>query len=87
MNKTLVAPNPYSNFYKMDHENRGIALILNHMYFKDSDMCPTRDGTNKDRDDLMRLFDKFGFQLVVHNDLTYRDICDVLDKGFHKFFL
>lgn len=65
----------------MDHEKRGVALIFNHMNFKDSTLCPTRDGTNKDRDDLTRLFTKFNFEVMVHDDLTYAEIYDVLTKG------
>ncbi|XP_044757269.1 caspase-1-like [Coccinella septempunctata] len=64
--------------YNMNHPKRGMALIFNHMNF--SSNLPTRQGTNKDRDDLESLFTKLKFKVKCHNDLTKEQIRSVLSS-------
>lgn len=67
-------------YYKMDHRNRGIAIIFNHTTFDDKELFE-RNGTDKDSEALQRSFRKLGFKVHVYNDLTSASVVSVLDKG------
>nr|XP_008200439.2 PREDICTED: uncharacterized protein LOC103314919 [Tribolium castaneum] len=83
----LLAPSPYSDFYKMDHSRRGMAVIFNHVHFSIPE-CSRRDGSDKDRDDLVDVLHDLDFDVVAHDDLTAHEIVDVLITGnFIEFFL
>ncbi|XP_045463169.1 caspase-1-like [Harmonia axyridis] len=62
--------------YYMNHPKRGVALIFNHMNFNSN--LPTRQGTNKDKDDLESLFTKLKFRVESYDDLTKEQIRNVL---------
>lgn len=64
----------------MDHNKRGIAVIFNQMHFS-MPSCSTREGTNKDRNSLETLFKNFGFEVLVHDDLTIAEIRAVVSLG------
>ncbi|XP_031628321.1 caspase-1-like [Contarinia nasturtii] len=66
-------------YYKMDHKKRGIALIFNHEKFYDFDVT-TRIGTNIDRDRLHQTFSGLGFDVIIHNDRTEREIKTILQE-------
>ncbi|KAL3276143.1 hypothetical protein HHI36_020862 [Cryptolaemus montrouzieri] len=70
-------PSPYATCYNMNHAKRGLAVIFNHKHFSIA-QCPTRRGTNKDRDDLKKLFGKFNFEVQCYNDLTKDEVRKVL---------
>jgi Caspase domain len=55
----------------MTHRHRGIALILNHKYFKN---MSTRQGTTKDCKDIERVLKMLGFEPVVCIDYTRKDV-------------
>lgn len=76
----VLAQKPEDDYYKMDNPRRGVALIFNQMNFTNPE-CPPRDGTNKDRDDLAKLYANFGFEVMIHDDLNAAEIYDVLDTG------
>jgi hypothetical protein len=61
--------------YNMCHPRRGIALIFNHQKF---DRMPSRSGTAKDCDNLSVELKRLGFDIRVHNDLTYQKLAAVL---------
>lgn len=74
-------PHRDDNCYKMDHKKRGYVLIFNHMNYEDDKLLPSRDGTNKDRDDLRNLFANMNFDVIVNDDFTYAKIYDELYRG------
>lgn len=62
--------------YKMDRSTRGIAVIINNKKFLRSsgmDRYP-RNGTDVDRDSLMKLFRMLKFDVKVYNDRTKAEI-------------
>ena len=62
--------------YKMDHSTRGIAVIINNKNFLRSsgmDRYP-RNGTDVDRDSLVKLFRMLKFEVKVYNDRTKAEI-------------
>lgn len=64
----------------MDHPKRGVAVIFNQKHFS-IPSCSTREGTDKDRDNLEILFKKLEFDVLVHDDLTIAEIRSVLILG------
>lgn len=74
-------------YYKMNHKNRGIALIFNHETFYDFNM-PPRKGTNVDRDRLHQTFSGLGFDVHVHDNRTEIEIRNILQNGknLHNFY-
>lgn len=66
--------------YKMDHEQRGMALIFNHESFLDF-YVPIRKGTHIDRDRLFKTFKNLGFETKVYNNLRGAEIENVLKEG------
>lgn len=62
--------------YKMDRSTRGIAVIINNKNFLRSsgmDRFP-RNGTDVDRDCLVKLFKMLKFEVKVYNDRTKAEI-------------
>ena len=63
--------------YKMSSVPRGIAMIINNKKF---DTLKTRYGTDKDADDLQKLFrDTLGFTVEPHKDLKSADMHEKLE--------
>lgn len=71
---------PVDYYYKMDHKNRGLALIFNHETFYSFDM-PTRKGTSVDRDRLNQTFAGLGFDVKVYDNQTEAEIRTILENG------
>lgn len=62
--------------YKMDRSTRGIAVIINNKNFLRSsgmDRYP-RNGTDVDRDSLVKLFRMLKFEVKIYNDRTKAEI-------------
>lgn len=78
--KPIATLRPIDYYYKMNHKNRGIALIFNHETFFDFDM-PIRKGTNVDRDRLEQTFAGLGFDVRVHDNKTEAQIKSILQEG------
>ena len=57
----------------MDHKNRGKCVIFNHHSFDDIGLRE-RKATHKDVNALVICFEKFGFEVVIFNDLTAQEI-------------
>lgn len=66
------------HFYKMDHKNRGIALIFNHKIF---DAHKVRTGTDKDRDRLEQTLRTLNFDVKIHENKSIDEIKEILDEG------
>lgn len=66
--------------YDMTHEHRGVALIFNHENYEHKYRAP-RKATNVDRDRLYDVLDGLGFDVRIHNDLTFQQIMETLGKG------
>lgn len=66
--------------YSMTKMPRGKALIFNH-YEYDVDGIPERDGTKKDTERLNQILQKLHFQTSVHNDPTFSQIQEVIERG------
>ncbi|KAG7333773.1 hypothetical protein KOW79_002180 [Hemibagrus wyckioides] len=65
--------------YKMNHKNRGKAIIFNQENFKgDSNK---RLGTNKDRDNLRESFQALGFEVNDYNDKSKKEVLHELHKA------
>ncbi len=67
-------------YYEMTHDQRGLAIILNHFTF-DSSEIGDRHGTEKDRERLIKTFHELGFKVKVYDDLKLEDIDAKLKKG------
>ncbi|XP_017781123.1 PREDICTED: caspase-1-like [Nicrophorus vespilloides] len=66
-----------SNYYNMNHDRRGIALIFNHYKFDNSNLS-IREGTDKDCQNIDRTLTTFNFTTKVCQDYTYRQIVDII---------
>ncbi|XP_055298996.1 caspase-1-like isoform X2 [Sitodiplosis mosellana] len=71
--------NQIDHFYKMNHKNRGLAVIFNHEEFDDSEW-PARYGTDKDRDNLRKTFAALNFDVQVHEDRKRSQMKKILEK-------
>lgn len=67
-------------YYKMDHPSRGLAIIFNHEIFDDN-INKTRQGTQVDNELLMKQLNILGFQVKSFQDLTCKELRDVVDEG------
>ncbi|XP_074655981.1 caspase-1-B-like isoform X1 [Tubulanus polymorphus] len=57
--------------YYMNHEHRGLALIISN---KEFDNGETRIGTEFDVESLREVFSDLGFEVVVHENLTAKEM-------------
>lgn len=65
-------------YYKMNHKNRGMALIFNHEVF---DCNSPRKGTNVDRARLQRTLESLDFNVQIFENETYPDIKGILKES------
>lgn len=66
--------------YDMSHRHRGVAVIFNHEYFKNHRKS-RRNATDKDRDRLTSVLEKFGFEVQVFDDLSFKAMESELERG------
>lgn len=78
MNEMLKLPLQY--YYKMDHKNRGLALIFNHESFLDFSLLH-RKGTQVDRDRLIHTFTALDFDVRVFDNQREAEIRKILKRG------
>lgn len=71
---------PLDYYYKMDHKNRGLALIFNHEVFVDTGLG-TRRGTQVDCERLQKTFTALNFDVRTTNNPTELEIRSILKKG------
>lgn len=64
----------------MSHKHRGVAVIFNHENFTNIEKTKRR-GTDKDCERLKEVLDKFGFDVLVHDDFSFKAIEGELQKG------
>lgn len=69
--------------YKMDHKQRGIALIFNHEHFTVTGLRP-RSGTQTDCHAFKTQLKKLGFEVIVYSDLNYHDLQDNIITASRK---
>lgn len=70
---------PLGDEYKMDHSNRGRAIIFNHVHC-DGHIAPRR-GTEKDVERLeYTLTTYLKFEVIVYTDFTYDQIMNTLQR-------
>ncbi len=63
-----------SETYNMNHKRRGLAIIFNHKTFDKNLGLGIRNGTDVDRDNLVKTLEELDFEVQVHNDLTYKKL-------------
>ncbi|TRY82802.1 hypothetical protein DNTS_025570 [Danionella cerebrum] len=66
--------------YRMTQRPLGHCLIINNFKFMNSTDLKPRAGTDKDKDDLSRVFERMHFQVEVLNDLRAADIKDTIKQ-------
>jgi caspase-like apoptosis-related cysteine protease len=69
-----------SEYYKMNHTRRGMAIIFNHENFNSWFLKP-RDGTNVDCDNLKRTMQGLGFEVTVHCNNKREELIKIVDEG------
>ncbi|XP_076465517.1 caspase-3-like [Babylonia areolata] len=69
-----------SDCYKMDHKERGCAVIFNNKRFHPSTGMGERSGTDVDADQLYMLLTEIGFDVLLKNDCSTRDMESILAK-------
>lgn len=67
--------------YNMSHPRRGVALIFNHQFF---DRLSARSGSSKDCYNLSDQLRLLGFEIQIHNDLSYSQLSGVLNEMARK---
>ncbi|XP_073708334.1 caspase 8, apoptosis-related cysteine peptidase, like 1 [Garra rufa] len=69
-----------SELYSMSNRPLGYCLIVNNFNFEGTLQLRNRTGTDKDKDDLTRVFEKMAFKVEVRDDLQASDIQNVLKE-------
>ncbi|XP_067315357.1 caspase-8 [Pseudorasbora parva] len=77
-------PSLSDEYYTMTQRPLGYCLIINNFNFENRTSFRNRKGTEKDKDDLVKLFQKMHFEVEVQNDLEASDIKDVIMKFAKK---
>ncbi|KRT78617.1 Peptidase, partial [Oryctes borbonicus] len=72
-NMAAISVGKKVRYYKMDHERRGSAIIFNHEHFTISGLKKLR-GTQTDCENLKLQLESLYFDVVVHNDLDYKNV-------------
>ncbi|XP_073726937.1 caspase-8 isoform X2 [Misgurnus anguillicaudatus] len=75
---------PEEEYYTMTQRPVGYCLIMNNFNFHSTSMLANRTGTDKDRDDLSRVFRKMHFLVEVRNDLQAADMLNVINEFAQK---
>ncbi|KAL3876372.1 hypothetical protein ACJMK2_034224 [Sinanodonta woodiana] len=70
-----------SDVYNMDHENRGMAIIINNKTFQPHLRLPVRSGTDADSMALFSTFNAMGFDVKAYNDMTVQEMGQILYKA------
>lgn len=65
--------------YNMDHEYRGIAVIINNDIF-DSHNLADRQGSWKDVEELEKMFYRLDFNVMVWNNLYHEELTHHLNE-------
>ena len=63
-----------SDTYNMNHKRRGLAIIFNHKKFDKNLGLGIRNGTDGDRDNLIKTLKQLDFEVQAHNDMTFREL-------------
>ena len=72
------------DFYDMSHRSRGTAVIFNHKNYVPYLCLNRRRGTDRDKDNLVMTLKDLGFNVEVHEDLTYKGIQEVLQRLYNE---
>ncbi|KAG7333657.1 hypothetical protein KOW79_002064 [Hemibagrus wyckioides] len=67
--------------YNMKHKRRGLALIFNQENFYWQLRLYPRSGTNADRDNLKRRFEKLDFEVKVYNDKKQEEVVHIISEA------
>ncbi|KAK4872527.1 hypothetical protein RN001_014556 [Aquatica leii] len=69
----------FSDYYPMSKEKLGHVYVFNHVTF-DSDSLGPRYGTMKDCRDIEEVFQNLKFDVIIYNDLGYKEILQKLSN-------
>jgi len=73
----------YAAEYNMKHQNRGLAIILNHENF-DIASLKSRAGTNVDCENLYRALKQLSFEVHIYKDKKLREIQYLVEQIARK---
>ncbi|XP_024129567.1 caspase-8 [Oryzias melastigma] len=76
---TPTSPDEEDEYYSFTHNPRGLCVIFNNEDFPGT-VLTKRSGTQEDEKSLNHLFHRFGFEVVVHNDLKANAIQSEIRK-------
>ncbi|XP_055627014.1 caspase-like isoform X2 [Toxorhynchites rutilus septentrionalis] len=71
----IVSRPTLDEYYDTTYDRRGIALIFSHLNFS---TMPSRNGTDKDRDDISSVLYDLDFDVRVFNDLSRKELLETL---------
>ena len=80
--KPIISSSAFmADCYDMDHMERGRAIIFNNKMFHPSTGMGERTGTDVDAENLFAMLNEMGFDTIVKNDYTAREMESMLVKG------
>ena len=68
----------------MNHQRRGVALLINNIEFTDRERFKTRVGAEFDSESLRRVLGKLHFEVRLHQDKTQCEMRKLLEKVAHE---
>lgn len=69
-----------ADIYKMDHKNRGYAVIINNKSFDSVVGLGPRNGTDVDASALANRFAELGFDVEIEDDVTTEEMLQIMKK-------
>ncbi|XP_052862859.1 caspase-1-like [Anopheles cruzii] len=77
--KLFVTSPPTDPEYKMDHQNRGVAIVLNHTTFEDHLNLPARDGS-EDQKAIHDALERLRFKVTSLDNRTEAELFEKLEE-------
>uniref|UniRef100_A0AAQ6A2C2 Caspase-8 n=1 Tax=Amphiprion ocellaris TaxID=80972 RepID=A0AAQ6A2C2_AMPOC len=68
-----------ADYYDLTHKPRGLCVVINNEDFSGTGL-QNRRGTQEDAKALNKVFTNFGFEVVIHNNLTARNMRAEIEK-------
>ena len=69
-----------ADIYKIDHNNRGYAVIINNKSFDPKVGLGPRNGTDVDASALANRFAELGFDVEIEDDVTTEEMLQIMKK-------
>nr|CAH0113037.1 unnamed protein product [Daphnia galeata] len=79
LDRAYFLPEDYYKLYDVPHQIPGLCVIFNQYKF-DNKAAANREGTEKDKEALTKIFEEFGFKVEPHDNLKANEITEKMNE-------